>query len=463
MRLPNYSDLSEEQDNIYLDAPMDGTIFVTGPPGTGKTVIAFYRADVVAEKDEGDVTVAMYNRVLNQYTINAIKDSSIEVTTMFSWFDKWWKRIGRPGDADSAERYDLECPYDEKDDAKEAGARWDRYGRVWWVKGNLYRENPEKFARWNPKGVSGRHMPYVGSDEYEKDWSKVFDLVFKGVEDGRVLLKDLHWGHLIIDEAQDFAEGMFGLFNMLNIMVFSKNSDGLEVPALTVFADENQRLNEKHNSTIEQIRNALEVQKEREYKLTRNYRSTRPIAELAEYFYVGLQTGKPELPDRDGDIPVMVECSSIDKAVDYIYRYAVNHDDEEIGIIVKDNSIRKKFFNKLGHRLRGNKHIYVQTYAYNDKDNQAGDLKFDDEGIISVFNKQSCKGLEFDAVFIPELQQYSLSPDDKDQFMMDMYVMISRARSHVVLMYSNEGTGIPGILNYLPKREESLMEWRNER
>jgi len=71
VRLPDYSDLSEEQDSIYLDAPMDGTVFVTGPPGTGKTVIAFYRADVLAEKDPDSVTVAMYNRVLNQYTKNA--------------------------------------------------------------------------------------------------------------------------------------------------------------------------------------------------------------------------------------------------------------------------------------------------------------------------------------------------------------------------------------------------------
>ena len=78
-----------------------------------------------------------------------------------------------------------------------------------------------------------------------------------------------------------------------------------------------------------------------------------------------------------------------------------------------------------------------------------------------MINKQSSKGLEFDAVFLPELQGVSVDPNDKDQFMMDMYVMISRARHYLAIMYTNTGDGDPAILSYLPTKNSGLLEYRN--
>ena len=130
MRLPNSKDMSAEQKNIYLKAPLHGSILVTGPPGTGKTVIAFMRADTFARKKQR-VTVAMYNRVLQTYTKNALPSSGVDVKTLHSWVWNWWKSLKIPPDPEKAERFDLDCPFSDKDLAKSLGARWDGKKKKW--------------------------------------------------------------------------------------------------------------------------------------------------------------------------------------------------------------------------------------------------------------------------------------------------------------------------------------------
>ena len=116
-----------------------------------------------------------------------------------------------------------------------------------------------------------------------------------------------HWGHLILDEAQDFPREAHRLLFQVQQRVFSNLADD-ERPSLCVLADENQRITSTH-STIEQIREAHAFLTEREeYELTRNYRNTRPIASFAAHFYVGLPTGIPQLPSTEGDKPHVLCC-----------------------------------------------------------------------------------------------------------------------------------------------------------
>ena len=60
MRFPNTRDLNAEQEKVYLYAPAEGRMLVTGPPGTGKTVLAVLRALEVARNRRRPV-VAMFN------------------------------------------------------------------------------------------------------------------------------------------------------------------------------------------------------------------------------------------------------------------------------------------------------------------------------------------------------------------------------------------------------------------
>ncbi len=54
MRLPTWEELESVDEQLdVLEWPLDETIFVAGPPGSGKTVLAVRRAQMVAE-GQGD-------------------------------------------------------------------------------------------------------------------------------------------------------------------------------------------------------------------------------------------------------------------------------------------------------------------------------------------------------------------------------------------------------------------------
>jgi DNA helicase IV len=90
-RLPVYQELSKEQD-IITNLPLQGRYVVVGPPGTGKTVVALYRAELWKSKDT-DSLFLVYNQTLNQYLNVAIQEKNLgdQTCTYNSWFWKWYK------------------------------------------------------------------------------------------------------------------------------------------------------------------------------------------------------------------------------------------------------------------------------------------------------------------------------------------------------------------------------------
>ena len=48
-----------------LEHPLDRSLFVAGPPGSGKTVLALQRAQMIAEMQE-PVPIVTYNRMLRR-------------------------------------------------------------------------------------------------------------------------------------------------------------------------------------------------------------------------------------------------------------------------------------------------------------------------------------------------------------------------------------------------------------
>ena len=468
MKLPNSTQMSQQQKDIYLNAPLTGNISISGAPGTGKTVIAFLRAQSIA-KQKKKVTVIMFNNVLTSYTSNAA-DEQFEVQTFHKWFFKWWNSLS----LDNNDKWEPEtygkkvflpgCAGFKRTQMKatfpDSWFMFDRYKRMWFTNISSYDVNPLLAEYARPRD----EMPKI--DEFTPDW---IEIINKLVENKDKLIENqaINWHHLIIDEGQDFSCSMYKALYMIQEIVFKSDK---QKPALTVFADENQRIRDD-NSTLAEIEKELRLNKESLYKLTYNYRNTREIALVSAEFYVGLKTGIPEFPEKRGDKPKFINCTSYSKSIDYICTYICNHENEEIGIFAQNNAKRKKIIKDLKNKLP--EKIIIQSYR-SKVNNKSGDddtreehekaenLKFDKGGIVTIVSKASCKGLEFDAVFIPDLQEVAVDPSSIDDFKMEMYVMTSRARSRLFLLFTNQDDSDLQIFNYLPKEDKNLMEYINE-
>ena len=450
MKMPNARQISEEQQDIFEDAPIDGSILVSGPPGTGKTVIAFLRAQLLAKK-QLDVTVLMFNRVLRKYTENVASqiEGNVMSRTMHQWFPEWWRlhSIPQVDNVDSTSlvfqnsRAYLNCPFEEKDELKKLGGKWDRYKQKWHVSQDSFQQNPENYSKW-----SGASIDPIEIEKWKYDWlamqDKYLDLDSEDCHD---------WGHLIIDEAQDFES------NMYKFLRFSSQS--LTHGGVTILADENQRLEESDNSSLEEIRKALKIKPNREFKLTENYRNTKQIAEVARRFYVGLETGMPEIPSRSGDKPQLVAAGSTDLQIKYIHNYLQYRGALEVGLIVENERDRGYFVEQLQKQLLNYK---VQSYTSSDYQSSE-DLAFDVQGVVTILNRKSCKGLEFDVVFIPQLQNYAAEDSDLTTLKMNLYVMCSRAKEGLIFLMTGNTLENSSLATFFPDKESGLIEYREQK
>jgi len=388
MRLPSYNDLSREQDNVYLMAPLTGAILVSGPPGSGKTVMAFYRADTVARKGN-QPTIIMFNRVLEQYTrsipyaLENLQEGHTQ--TFFVWLRRLWGAV-----------------------------------------------------------FNGKWLPQVAS--FQPDW---FEMTRRLLSDDQKLQAAVaRFGHLIVDEGQDFAPGFYDLASCILLA-------GPEHVSIAVFADENQRISQGRNSTLGDIERSLLLKKEFHYRLSRNYRNTREIASAAACFYAGLPGGIPKLPDTTGPKPRVTRTAAIGESALRIARFVAANEDLEVAVFLPNTNLRTKYYNRLRSQVgKLVNSVTIQVYA----GDGAEHLKFDQGGTVTVLCAQSAKGLEFDAVFVPDLQQYMIDASNEQATKMMLYVVSSRARKYLHFMYSADSRDDVPLLKYL-SQNDGVVEW----
>lgn len=449
MRFPNTRDLNEEQENVFLYAPADGRMLVTGPPGTGKTVLAVLRALEVAKRRQKPV-VAMFNAVLQSFTASRLPDSAkkhwenIRFTTIHSLFGRLWDDLGVPPCEDD-EWILLDTPYDRKDEAKALGAVWDtncwyphkRRKGCWKVGNGPYFRNPGAFSSWTPRAP----RPAKASNAFAIDWKQYFLALNRHAG-------SLNWGAidfdvLIVDEAQDFPPDFFRIVYLIAAGIFGKGLAGL-----MVLADENQRITEE-NSSISEIRSILQIGNDREYKLTTNFRNTREVAEVARHFYAGMSTGMPQIPTRRGPVPELRRCSDERAVRARLLRYVENNPRHEVGVIcLGKDQVRATYYRELTAHVPMD--TRVQTYSSVDQAHRDADaLEFDKPG-ISIFNQASCKGLEFDAVFIVGLEGVAWQDQEEDFLKMKLYVMASRSRDALFLVWNGQEWEKPAVLKLMP-------------
>lgn len=89
-KLPKYADLTDQQ-RVIVNLPLDKNHLVTGAPGTGKSVIAIYRASDLSDAGK-DVLMLVYNRPLMLYIQSAVESLDIDakVNTWQSWISNFY-------------------------------------------------------------------------------------------------------------------------------------------------------------------------------------------------------------------------------------------------------------------------------------------------------------------------------------------------------------------------------------
>ena len=384
---PSSADLSREQQKIYSEH-LEKALLITGPPGTGKTVMAIMRGQRIIEHEQYSTSLLMNNKVLKDFTESNTK--KIDVLTLWSYLTRKFK------------------------------------------------------VRW-----ANNQFP----------WERVLQEINRYLDLDQ--LKKVFPSQVVIDEGQDFPPILWEILSTIWLKLYS---EGI-LFAPSVMADENQRLNVEANSNIDDIRKGLGLVPDclnafAEEKLTRNYRNTFEIAEFAKHFYVGNQT---EIPNSDqcrtGTKPVLFfhQNHNRDLLIERVLNFKKNNPTKTVGVIIPKKA-SKQSTEELGVLLKNEvkkkklENIKVQVYV-NSPSRKYRDfidisLDFDATNTITVITQQSCKGLEFDCVFVPYLNDVNYQDDGFDQSM-TLYVVFHRARDYLFLgsnIKESEDFKIPDIL-----------------
>ena len=360
IKLPRGEQLTNEQVDI-INLPYTKDWVISGAPGTGKTVMAIYRAGQLARAKK--VLILVYNRPLMLYLKAGVKGNAYrncEINTYYSWVN---------------EHFGIKCPaYDDEDG-------------------------------WNRLEAKARRM------------GKAYD-------------------HVIIDEAQDFPIQL-----IRTAKAISKN--------ITCFVDPNQAIEAGKTNTIHML-NQLCI--ESPYELTRNFRCTKPINDLAKLFW----GGEGEYADsfEPGIKPTMIKCDDYDDQTDEVCRFIEQNPEKDIGIIVNNKNLKVTYEtieDRVGHI------VPVQMFKTMTSDHTTIDFDLDGVKIVSY---GAMKGLEFNVVILPRFEKVRSTGDaatDRNR----TYVAITRAVKQLRMLYFGTRISAGWIDTMGPiLKHKTLVDWK---
>jgi DNA helicase-2/ATP-dependent DNA helicase PcrA len=252
---------------------------------------------------------------------------------------------------------------------------------------------------------------------------------------------------LIIDEGQDMPPE------------FYESLVSLEFENFFIVADQNQKIVDGKNSSRNDLQAALGLEASAVFELTENYRNQYAIARLARSFYVhdpaSPPTALPDPPAFEVKKPMLFRYTpnQFRPIIHRILKMSDNNPRKLIGILCPGNEVRERYYNALlteAPRL-DNGRPNITTFKSGDKHR----MPFDEGGVM-VINAQACKGLEFDIVFIADVDEYKFLHQDKDRTRRLFYVMVARAIENVIML--RKAGGAKPIDEIIPQDNTSILE-----
>lgn len=120
INLPKWEELSRDEQVPIVNLPLNGNYVVVGGPGTGKTILALYRAArwrKISENADSEISFLIFNRTLKQYIQDSIDKMELEdsqVRTWHSWIYNFYKDHAR-GSCPEISKYSPDWDKIEKD------------------------------------------------------------------------------------------------------------------------------------------------------------------------------------------------------------------------------------------------------------------------------------------------------------------------------------------------------------
>ena len=236
--------------------------------------------------------------------------------------------------------------------------------------------------------------------------------------------------YVIVDEIQDFEQEEIKEF----IHATNKN--------FFFFGDTPQSIYEgwKNTMPVENIRDLFSgAQKPKYFELYRNYRLPKPVARFVQYVGVNLD-GYDESTYKsvENAKPFVLQYTNRQKQMEDIKRLIVSRNMTDVAVLLPENNTVSGIADELG-KLGLNCEV-----KYQDKDdwtNSKDDLDFSSTN-VKVMTYHSAKGLQFETVFLPCLEDFK-----EDKFRKALYVAMTRTYKYLYVMYSG---AMPSVLSKIP-------------
>ena len=358
MRLPTYDEVSRNEDQLDVyETPSNKSVFVVGPPGSGKTVLALHRSMILVK---AGVTVVFitFGRMLRRLSAE-LATKPIDAMTMHAFIHRHYRK-------------------------------------------HTQEEPPELRS-------------------YIYDWCNMFNKVEQcGITPEAI--------HIVVDEGQDLPHQFYRYL----VRHVAAN--------YSIFADEDQTLTEQRSS-LKQIKSQTGL--DDPFILRGNHRNNPEVARVAQYFYTGTAPVPTVHRSSLGERPRIILHDSLEHAADRIANWQSTRGGR-IGVVVKRNSTGSDLQRLLKQRVN---RVRVDMYSFRMKNENTIDILAPG---ITVLNEKSIKGQEFDTVFVMEIDKFLTRREDIAK--RTMYMLCSRARDNLLLMYS--GSRMPSsLLSRLPGPE----------